>query len=47
MRFNDKELASLSLGEADLEGRLNYKKSSSSNISQSSGGRINDVLGYD
>lgn len=37
MRFNDKELANLSLGEADLEGRLNYKKSSS-NVSQNSGG---------
>ncbi|XP_075216550.1 pleckstrin homology domain-containing family J member 1-like [Lycorma delicatula] len=38
MRFNDKELAHLSLGEAKLEGRLNYKKSSSGNITQTSGG---------
>lgn len=37
MRFNDKELAHVSLGEADFEGRLNYRKSPSGNFSQSGG----------
>lgn len=37
MRFNDKELVHVSLGEADLEGRLNYRKTPSGNFSQSGG----------
>jgi len=38
MRFNDKELITYSSGDADLEGRLNYKKTPSGNFSQSSSG---------
>lgn len=38
MRFNEKELASLSLEDADFEGRLNYRKTPSGNFSQSNSG---------
>lgn len=39
MRFNDKELAEISLGDAELEGRLNYRKYPSGNFNQGSGGK--------
>uniref|UniRef100_A0A1B6KP66 Pleckstrin homology domain-containing family J member 1 n=1 Tax=Graphocephala atropunctata TaxID=36148 RepID=A0A1B6KP66_9HEMI len=38
MRFNDRELVTLSSAEADLEGRLNYKKTPSGNFGQSGSG---------
>ncbi|KAG8326986.1 pleckstrin homology domain-containing family J member 1-like [Homalodisca vitripennis] len=38
MRFNDSELATLSSSNADLEGRLNYRKTPSGNFSQSGSG---------
>ncbi|XP_022190532.1 pleckstrin homology domain-containing family J member 1-like [Nilaparvata lugens] len=37
MKFNDKEIATLSLGDADFEGRLNYLKTSSNSFSSNSG----------
>lgn len=39
MRFNDKELAFISSQNADLEGRLNYRKIPNGNFSQSGSGR--------
>uniref|UniRef100_A0A1B6D669 Pleckstrin homology domain-containing family J member 1 n=1 Tax=Clastoptera arizonana TaxID=38151 RepID=A0A1B6D669_9HEMI len=37
MRFNDKELAEMSLGEGELEGRLNYRKHPNGNFNQNGG----------
>jgi hypothetical protein len=34
MRFNDKELIQISLGGAELEGRLNHRRPPSGNFSQ-------------
>ncbi|XP_067002267.2 pleckstrin homology domain-containing family J member 1 [Anabrus simplex] len=35
MRFNDKELAEIGIGPVDLEGRLNHRRPTSGNFSQS------------
>lgn len=35
MRFNDKELAAISSDQIELEGRLNYRRPTSGNFSQS------------
>lgn len=34
MRFNDRELIQISLGDAELEGRLNHRRPLSGNFSQ-------------
>jgi hypothetical protein len=34
MRFNDRELIQISLGDAELEGRLNHRRPPSGNFSQ-------------
>ena len=34
MRINDKELVQISLGEGEIEGRLNHKRPPSGNFSQ-------------
>jgi hypothetical protein len=34
MRFNDRELIQISLGDAELEGRLNHRHPSTGNFSQ-------------
>jgi hypothetical protein len=34
MRFNGRELSEISLGDAELEGRLNHRRPPSGNFSQ-------------
>ena len=34
MRFNDRELTKISLGDAELEGRLNHRRPPGGNFSQ-------------
>jgi len=34
MRFNERELTTISLGDAELEGRLNHRRPASGNFSQ-------------
>jgi hypothetical protein len=34
MRFNDKELTTIGLGDAELEGRLNHRRPPGGNFSQ-------------
>lgn len=34
MRFNERELTKISLGDAELEGRLNHRRPPSGNFSQ-------------
>jgi len=40
MRFNERELTTISLGDADLEGRLNHRRPPSGNFSQKGNGHF-------
>jgi hypothetical protein len=45
MRFNDRELTKISLGDAELEGRLNHRRPTGGNFSQK--GNIDIVISHE